>query len=84
MSQWCRGHWNYGGRGNVWTDDGDWAKRRVVGGPGHRRVVNRWWLVNWRCRRGVNLRGKMFDRWRVMDKRCWGDVRTHQVVIGGQ
>ena len=26
----------------------------------------------------------MFDRWRVMDERCWGDMGTHQVVIRGQ
>ena len=86
MSQRCRGHWNYRRRGNVWPDDGDWAKRRVGGGPRHRRVVNGWWVVNWRCWRVVNLRCKMFDRWgrRVMDKRCWSDVRPHQVVIRGQ
>ena len=50
MSQRHRGHRNYRGRGNVWTDNRDWAEWRVVGGSRHRRMVNGWWVVNWRCR----------------------------------
>ena len=94
MSQRRRGHRNDRGRGNVWTDNRDWAEWWVVGGSRHRRVVNGWWVMNCRCRRVMNgrcrrvvkLRCKMFQRWRwrVMDKRCWGDVGPHQVVIRGQ
>ena len=56
VSQRCRGHRNDRGRGNVWTDDRDWAQRRVGGGSRHRRVVNWWWVVNCRCRKVVNWR----------------------------
>ena len=78
VSQRRWGHRNYGGWGNVGTDDGDWAQRRVVAGSRHRRVVNGCrWVVHWRWWWMVHLRWKMFDRWRVMDEMCWGDVRPH-------